>query len=153
MSRGIAPDTFVCHRVQSLASNSKNTCWSTANQTKSQMAVRTESELVLIKCEAKLPLALRLRFCSACRSTLVGTFSCRGTTPDFGPRPLCVLESCLLRTVTRVSWCLRRRAPDLLACCAGVREALFVCPTRCLDLLVKVVTVTCVARPCARGFV
>ena len=29
-------------------------------------------------------------------------FSCRGTTPDFGPRPLCVLESCLLlsRTAT-----------------------------------------------------
>ena len=29
-------------------------------------------------------------------------FSCRGTTPDFGPRPLCVLESCLFlsRTAT-----------------------------------------------------
>ena len=29
-------------------------------------------------------------------------FSCRGTTPDFGPRSLCVLESCLLlsRTAT-----------------------------------------------------
>ena len=90
-------------------------------------------------------------------------FSCRGTTPDFGPRPLCVLESCLFlsRTATHgqspssgvdvpsltYSLCwrshLRREALRPMLCLPDARHK----PTRPLDVD------TCFARPCARCFV
>ena len=90
-------------------------------------------------------------------------FSCLGTTPDFGPRPLCVLESCLLlsRTATHgqspgacvdvpsltCSLCWRshkrREALRPRLCLPNSRHK----PTRPLDVD------TCFARPCARCFV
>ena len=90
-------------------------------------------------------------------------FSCLGTSPDFGSRLLCVLESCLLlsRTATHgqspgacvdvpsltCSLCWRshkrREALRPRLCLSNSRHK----PTRPLDVD------TCFARPCARCFV
>ena len=71
-----------------------------------QMVVRTtfgqKSELSVYQMaiQAKVPLHRNSALLVEAHWSVA--FSCLGTTPDFGPRPLCVLESCLLlsRTAT-----------------------------------------------------
>ena len=96
-------------RTKIRAEPSSNGCAGLLRTKKSELScadVGQKSELSVYQMaiQAKVPLSLHSTENSALlvEAHWSVASSCRGITPDFGPRPLCVLESCLLlsRTAT-----------------------------------------------------